>query len=80
MLTLAEAARFLRVPQKKVKELAASGKIPARQIDQTWHFLKSAWKTGCATRNPSTGKTAMLAAAGAFADDETLMPMLEGNL
>ena len=32
VLTLSEAARFLRLPQDKVRALAAGGDIPARMI------------------------------------------------
>jgi excisionase family DNA binding protein len=70
VMTLAEAARYLRVPKKRVEELAAQGSIPARRIGETWRFLKSGldeWLKG-----QPDGKALLLQQFGAFADDETL--------
>ena len=72
VLTLEEAAKFLRVPKKKVQALAEKGMIPARRVDESWRFLKPAleiWLTG---KERVDGKTAMLRLAGAFEGDETL--------
>jgi excisionase family DNA binding protein len=42
ILTLAEAAAFLRVTDKALAEKAAAGEVPARQIGGEWRFLRQA--------------------------------------
>ena len=42
VLTLQEAARYLRLPPASVKKYAERGDIPGRQIGKQWRFLKSA--------------------------------------
>jgi excisionase family DNA binding protein len=42
VLTLAEAAAFLRVPEDALLALAAEDAIPARKIGGEWRFLKRA--------------------------------------
>jgi excisionase family DNA binding protein len=69
VLTLEEAAAFLRLSSQKVEELGLKGDIPGRRVEQTWLFLRKAleeWLLG------KDGRTAWLKFAGAFADDETL--------
>jgi excisionase family DNA binding protein len=69
VLTVDEAARYLRISKDALKRLAAQGKIPGRQIDRHWRFLKAGlddWLRGVG------GRTALLEQAGAFKDDETL--------
>ena len=41
MLTLREAANYLRIPSSTLEQLAADSKIPALQIDGRWRFPKS---------------------------------------
>src|SRR5438309_1852552 len=69
VLTLVEAARYLRVAAKAVKQRALSGDIPGRQIGTEWRFLKTALDEWL--RRPNS-KTMLLQMAGAFADDESL--------
>jgi excisionase family DNA binding protein len=74
VLTLEEAAAFLRLPNDTVKRLALRGSLPGRKIGRHWRFSKSAlehWLSGY------DGRAVLLQQAGAFADDDTLMPMLE---
>ncbi len=69
VLTLEELAGYLRLPQETVEQQAIHGKIPGRQIENTWRFLKAAiddWLTA------DNGKMALLNQAGAFADDDRL--------
>ena len=42
VLTLTEAAAFLRVNEKALSEKAAAGEVPARQIGDEWRFLRRA--------------------------------------
>ncbi len=41
MLTLREAAHYLRIPATTLEQLAAEGKIPALQLEGRWRFPKS---------------------------------------
>lgn len=42
VLTLADAATFLRIPEAELAEMAAGGSIPARKLGGEWRFLKRA--------------------------------------
>ncbi len=71
VLTLAEAAAYLRLPEREVVELVHSQGLPGRIVGSEWRFLKAAlqhWlSTGLPT--PETRKAALLALAGAWKDD-----------
>lgn len=75
VLTLLEAARFLRVKKAVLEKLADQGRVPARKVGAEWRFLRGAlenWLSG-----QSSSYQAMMEQIGAFKDDPTLMPMLE---
>jgi excisionase family DNA binding protein len=76
VMTLEEAARFLRVPKKAVEDLAAGGKIPARRVSGQWRFLKAAIEEWLRGRERPDSKTAFLRQFGVFKDDETLDELL----
>lgn len=42
VLTLAEAAEYLRVDEQTLAKLAAKHRIPAQKIGEEWRFLKKA--------------------------------------
>ena len=42
ILTLAEAAAYLRVPEDALLKMATEGAVPARKIGEEWRFLKGA--------------------------------------
>ena len=42
VLTLEEAAGYLRLPKEVIERQATKGQIPARRIEDTWRFLKAA--------------------------------------
>ncbi len=42
VLTLAEAAEYLRIAESKLADLATEGGVPARRIDGEWRFLRKA--------------------------------------
>jgi excisionase family DNA binding protein len=69
VLTLAEAARYLRLRKEVVQKQAGLGLIPARKIDGEWRFLRAALDDWL--RKPDS-RTVLLNQAGGFADDETL--------
>jgi excisionase family DNA binding protein len=74
VLTLAEAARYLRVKKPLLEKLVAEGNIPARKVGGEWRFFRGAlqaWLTG----KPNY-REALMAQIGAFADDETLPELL----
>jgi len=69
VLTLEEAAVYLRLPEETIERQAAQGRIPGRRIEDTWRFLRAAiddWLRSYDSR------TLLLQQAGALADDKTL--------
>jgi excisionase family DNA binding protein len=84
VLTLEEAADYLRLPVETVEREAARGQIPGRCIEDTWRFLKSAidewlrdWERReelfeLAARRVPDSREVLLEQAGALADDESL--------
>jgi excisionase family DNA binding protein len=73
VLTPAEAAAYLRVPEADVAGLVRDQGLPGRLIGREWRFLKAAVQDWLRTSRRST-KEALLSVAGAFKDD----PFLEG--
>lgn len=69
VLTLEEAADYLRLPKEALERQAAQGHIPGRQIDDTWRFLKAAIDDWLRSHD---GRTILLQQAGALATDESL--------
>ena len=75
VLTLEEAAGYLKLPQDMMEREVNRGKIPGRRIDRTWRFHKSAldeWLHG------QDSRSVLLGQAGALADDETLADLRKG--
>jgi hypothetical protein len=86
VLTLAEAAAFLRLTESVVQRLALKGGLPGREAEGEWRFLKSAlriWLSGTDFAEPiqpvahADNKERLLAVAGCLADDDTLEAMVE---
>jgi excisionase family DNA binding protein len=79
VLTLAEAAAYLRLRESDVIQLVHSQGLPARFTGTEWRFLKAAIQQwlGTGTPNPEMRKAAQLAAAGAFKDDPDLVGIVE---
>jgi hypothetical protein len=89
VLTLAEAAAFLRLSEPVVQRLALNGRIPSRVAEGEWRFLRSAlliWLAGTDYSEPLppppaaphlSSKERLLAVAGCLADDDTLEAMVE---
>lgn len=74
VLTLDEAAGYLRISKKVVRDLATRGSLPARQIDRDWRFLKSALDDWLRGRD---GRSRLLKQAGALAHDDTMPELME---
>lgn len=86
VMTLSEAAAFLRLAEPVVQRLALNGRLPGRVVEGDWRFLRSAlriWLSGtdfpksAAPINQLSSKEQLLAVAGCLADDDTLEAMVE---
>src|SRR5689334_6511594 len=77
VLTLSEAAAYLRVSDADVVRLASSHEVPGRLIGSDWRFLKSALQDWLRTPPPRPSKEAVLACIGAWQDDPYLGEMLK---
>jgi hypothetical protein len=79
VLTLAEAASYLRVPEKDVIAAASSQGLPGRLINGEWRFLKAAIQQWLSVSQPTAEmrKAAILSVAGIFKDDPDLEQILE---
>ena len=74
VLTLEEAAEYLRVSESEVVELATSHELPGRKIGEQWRFHRNGlieWLL-----RPSA-KERLLRHAGAMKDDPDLEAMVE---
>jgi len=79
VLTLAEAAAFLRVPEAGLKADAVTGRIPGRLVAGEWRFVKAtllAWLSEPETPPAKSSKERMLALAGVWKDDPTVDAMV----
>jgi excisionase family DNA binding protein len=77
VLTLAEAAAYLRLPAAEVVRLVSDQHLPARRAGTEWRFLKTAIQQWLSAPPPPYSKEAQLAAAGSCQQDPDLVPMLE---
>lgn len=79
VLTLAEAAAYLRLSEAEVSALVQSQGLPGRFVSGEWRFLKAAIQQWLATGGPTaeTRKAALVAAAGSFKDDPDLLAIVE---
>lgn len=78
VLTLEEAAAFLRLHVGTVVRLAREQVIPGRYIETSWIFLRRGleeWLLGKGDRKDS--RTRLLEMVGAFKDDESLPKIRE---
>ncbi|MBW3543120.1 MAG: helix-turn-helix domain-containing protein [Planctomycetes bacterium] len=77
VMTLEEAAAYLRVTEEQVERLAGK-EIPARQIEGQWRILRSAvddWlRNG---KRKRTSREVLMDQFGALADDPYLEDMLK---
>jgi Helix-turn-helix domain len=80
ILTLAEAAAFLRVNEAALAEKALAGEVPGQQIGGQWRFLQRALVDWLYAKQPANGmphvepgsKEAVLKVIGIFKDDDDL--------
>jgi len=72
VLTLEEAAAYLRLPPETIVRQAAQGQIPGRKIEDTWRFLKAAIDDWLRSHD---SRTILLQQAGALAGDKSLVTL-----
>jgi hypothetical protein len=72
ILTLEEAAQYLRLSPTVIAEQASIGNIPGQPIDNDWRFLRSAIDDWLKTRN---SRSVLLRQAGSLAHDSTLVEL-----
>jgi Helix-turn-helix domain len=74
VLTLADAAAYLRLAESEVVGLVHSQGLPGRCVAGDWRFLKSAVQHWLATASPTwdTRKAAILELAGKYNQDPDL--------
>ncbi len=75
VLTLAEIAEYLRVPEAEILRLLREQGLPGRKLGEEWRFLKAAVQDWL--RSPPSKKEGLLMQIGAFKDDPNLGAMLE---
>ena len=74
VLTLEEAAAYLRLPPEAIAREAAQGHIPGRRIEDAWRFLKVAIDDWLRSHD---SRLILLQQVGALADDKTLATLRE---
>jgi excisionase family DNA binding protein len=77
VLTLAEAAAYLRLPDADVLRLVDEQGLPGRHVGAEWRFLKAAIQAWLSTPAPPGRDQGIWAAAGALKDDPYLDEMLK---
>src|SRR6516164_6115381 len=74
VLTLSEAAAYLRLAEVDVLRCVDEQGLPARRLGNEWRFLKAAIQQWLATGSPTwqSRKAAILELAGKYKDDPDL--------
>lgn len=76
VLTLAEAAAYLRVSEDEILRMVGPAGLPGRRIGDEWRFLKSSLQEWLGRPAPRSGKEILLSMAGAWKDDPNLEELL----
>ena len=77
VLTLSEAAAYLRLAEADVLRLVEEQDLPARHLGNEWRFLQGAIRTWLSAPRSTGQLQGIWAAAGALKDDPYLDEMLE---
>ena len=77
VMTLAEAAAYLRFAEADILRLVQEQGLPGRQMGKEWRFLKPAIREWLSKPPPKGGKEGIWAAAGSWKDDPYLDEMLK---
>jgi excisionase family DNA binding protein len=78
VLTLSEAAAYLRVAESDLKRLAERRVLPGRQIAGEWRFLRAGLQDWLRAPEPGSGTDALLALAGVWRDDPDIELIVQG--
>src|SRR4051794_20742188 len=75
VLTLSEAAAYLRLPEADVLKLIGEQGLPGRQLGNEWRFLKTAIQDWLSQGVPTleSNKAAWRSLAGKYRDDPELL-------
>jgi excisionase family DNA binding protein len=76
VMTLAEAAAYLRLPETDVLRLVHEQALPARRLANEWRFLKEAIREWLSKPPPKPNKERWMELAGVWKDD----PYVEDEL
>jgi excisionase family DNA binding protein len=78
VLTLGEAAAYLRLPEEEIMRLVREQALPARQVGTEWRFLLGAIRDWLRTSKPEiANKEAWMKLAGVWKDDPTVDQLRE---
>ena len=77
VLTLIEAAQYLRVAEDEIVRLVQQQDLPGRLLGADWRFLKSAIQDWLKSPSPKGTNEGIWALAGAWTDDPYLEEMLK---
>jgi excisionase family DNA binding protein len=77
VLTLGEAAAYLRLNESELLRLVQEQDLPGRFTGSGWRFLKSALQQWLSHSLPRPSKEAQLAGIGSWKDDPYLDEMLK---
>jgi excisionase family DNA binding protein len=77
VLTLAEAAAFLRLPEPEILRQVQEQGLPGRQMGNEWRFSKAAVQRWLSVPAPQKSAQGIWAAAGSWKDDPYLEEMLQ---
>lgn len=81
VLTLEEAATYLKLPKNVLEKQLALGAIPGRNIGGHWRFFKPALNQWLARQSEEkkglSNKELFLSQAGVFANDRTFPQLIE---
>jgi excisionase family DNA binding protein len=77
VLTLAEAAAYLRLPDDEVVRLVNQQDLPGRYTGSEWRFSKPAIQAWLSQPPPKPSKEAVLSRIGSWKNDPDLDEMLE---
>ena len=80
VLTLSEAAAYLRLPEEDILRLVEQQALPGRRLANEWRFLKSAIQEWLGTAPPRYSKEAQSAVIGSWKDDPCIEEELKETL
>jgi excisionase family DNA binding protein len=77
ILTLSEAAAYLRLPEQDVVRMVHEQDLPARQVGAEWRFFKTAIQQWLSQPPSKAENAGIWAFAGAWKDDPHVEEMLQ---